>query len=363
VIEAHEARVPLLVLTADRPPELRDVGAGQTIDQVKLYGSAAKWYLELDDAPATPERLRWLRQTACRAFWTALDGRPGPVHLNFALREPLVPDGPLPPDDGGRAGGRPWVTRFAAPPAPAEALLDGLDEQLRERPRAVVVAGRAERDPRLGASLAAFAERAGVPLLAEPTSGARRGPRRRRALRRAAARHRLGGRPRAGARPARRRPADLQAAAPVAGRTRGAAGELRPEAAWQDPAGAVATIAAADPRTTFDALAARLPRKPRAKDWFEDWQRADRVAGRRSRRCSARRAERAARGRRARRAAAAVRDAARRLLDADPRRRDVLPGRPDAAARAGQPRRERDRRHRLDRVRRRRRRARAGRRC
>ena len=56
MIEAHEARVPLLVLTADRPPELRDVGAGQTIDQVKLYGTAAKWYLEVDDAPATPER-------------------------------------------------------------------------------------------------------------------------------------------------------------------------------------------------------------------------------------------------------------------------------------------------------------------
>src|SRR3954471_20667816 len=125
VIEAHEARVPLLVLTADRPPELRELGAGQTIDQVKLYGSAAKWYLEVDDHPATPERMRWLRQTACRAFLTALDGRPGPVHLNFALREPLVPDGPLPPDEGGRAGGRPWVTRFAAPPAPTPTLLDG----------------------------------------------------------------------------------------------------------------------------------------------------------------------------------------------------------------------------------------------
>ena len=78
VHEAHEARVPLLVLTADRPPELREIGAGQTIDQVKLYGSAAKWYLEVDDQPATPERMRWLRQLACRAYWTALDGRPGP---------------------------------------------------------------------------------------------------------------------------------------------------------------------------------------------------------------------------------------------------------------------------------------------
>ena len=71
MIEAHEARVPLLVLTADRPPELRDVGAGQTIDQVKLYGSAAKWYFEVDDHPASPARVRWLRQLACRAFWTA----------------------------------------------------------------------------------------------------------------------------------------------------------------------------------------------------------------------------------------------------------------------------------------------------
>src|ERR671938_592260 len=64
VIEAHEARVPLIVLTADRPPELREVGAGQTIDQLKLYGSAAKWFAEVDDQPATPARARWLRQLA-----------------------------------------------------------------------------------------------------------------------------------------------------------------------------------------------------------------------------------------------------------------------------------------------------------
>ena len=106
--------MPLLVLTADRPPELRDVGAGQTIDQVKLYGSAAKWYFEVDDHPASAARVRWLRQLACRAFCTAIDGRPGPVHLNFALREPLVPTGDGVPDveiAPGREGGRPWVTR------------------------------------------------------------------------------------------------------------------------------------------------------------------------------------------------------------------------------------------------------------
>ena len=279
VIEAHEARVPLLVLTADRPPELRDVGAGQTIDQVKLYGGAAKWYLEIDDAPATPERLRWLRQTACRAFLTALDGRPGPVHLNFALREPLLPDGPLPDDDGGRAGGRPWVTRFAAPPAPADALLDGLGEQLRERPRAVVVAGRVERDARLGAALAVFAQHAGVPLLGEPTSGARRGP--------AAVAHydallRDAGWAGAHAPELVLRVGDLPTSKPLRQWLAGLDDALQvsfdPEAAWQDPAGAVATIAVADPRTTLDALMGRLPRKTRAKGWLEDWQRADRLA-------------------------------------------------------------------------------------
>ena len=103
VIEAHHARVPLIVLTADRPPELRDVGAGQTIDQLKLYGDAVKWFFELGTHEASHATLRWIRTLACRAYWTALGGRPGPVHLNIPLREPLVLEGPLPADGGGRA--------------------------------------------------------------------------------------------------------------------------------------------------------------------------------------------------------------------------------------------------------------------
>ncbi len=84
MIEAREARVPLIVLTADRPPELREVGAGQAIDQLKLYGDHAKWFFDVGTHDATPERLRWMRALACRAVWTALGDRPGPVHLNFA---------------------------------------------------------------------------------------------------------------------------------------------------------------------------------------------------------------------------------------------------------------------------------------
>ncbi|HUB75845.1 MAG TPA: 2-succinyl-5-enolpyruvyl-6-hydroxy-3-cyclohexene-1-carboxylic-acid synthase, partial [Solirubrobacteraceae bacterium] len=113
-VEAREARVPLLLLTADRPAELRDNGAGQAIDQLKLMGSAAKWFVEVAVDDATEGNLRWMRTLACRAYWTALEGRPGAVHLNFPLREPLVCDEPLPTDHSGRAGGCPYVRRTAA---------------------------------------------------------------------------------------------------------------------------------------------------------------------------------------------------------------------------------------------------------
>src|SRR5947209_216116 len=76
-VEAREARVPLLLLTADRPAELRDTGAGQAIDQLKLFGGAAKWFFEVDVEGTGPEQLRWMRMLACRAYWTALEGRAG----------------------------------------------------------------------------------------------------------------------------------------------------------------------------------------------------------------------------------------------------------------------------------------------
>src|SRR5437588_3700852 len=125
VIEASWARVPMIVLTADRPPELRDLGAGQTIDQIKLYGGAAKWFFEVGVHDAPPERLRWIRLLACRTYRTAFEGVPGPVHLNFPLRDPLVLEEPLPEDRTGREDGQPWV-RFdcASPPTGSSAAAD-----------------------------------------------------------------------------------------------------------------------------------------------------------------------------------------------------------------------------------------------
>jgi 2-succinyl-5-enolpyruvyl-6-hydroxy-3-cyclohexene-1-carboxylate synthase len=171
VIESDQAGVPLIVLTADRPAELREVGAGQTIDQLKLYGDAVRWFFEPDLADADPGRLRWIRALACRAYWTALGPRPGPVHLNIPLREPLVLDGPLPdePGGGGRSAGGPWLTVDRP-------MHDATTPRRHEFAGVVFVAGELGGDPELGAELASFSARAGVPLLADPLSGARRGP-------------------------------------------------------------------------------------------------------------------------------------------------------------------------------------------
>jgi len=161
VVEAHEAGVPLVVLTADRPPELREVGAGQTIDQVKLFGSAVRWFFEVGTHEATPERVRWMRALACRAVWTALDRRPGPVHLNWPLREPLVPPAALAEDPSpGRAAGAPWIDRPRAAVAGAAGAL-ALREALAGARRGLVVAGPVGGPaPAAARAAAAAAERA-----------------------------------------------------------------------------------------------------------------------------------------------------------------------------------------------------------
>ncbi len=170
VVEARYAGVPLILLTADRPPELRDIGAGQTIDQIKLYGDNVKWFYEMGVPDPSPERLRFVRSLACRAYWTAQEGQPGPVHLNLPLREPLVLDEPLPADEpggGGRPGGAPWVERSRPARASAPLPLAG--------GKTVIIAGDLGSDRAAGAQLAEVAARAQVPLLADPLSRARTG--------------------------------------------------------------------------------------------------------------------------------------------------------------------------------------------
>jgi 2-succinyl-5-enolpyruvyl-6-hydroxy-3-cyclohexene-1-carboxylate synthase len=182
VVEADEAAVPLIVLTADRPPELRGIGAGQTIDQLKLYGEAVRWFCEVGTHDADDQGLLHFRSVACRAYATAAgDPRPGPVHLNVPWREPLAP---VPVADAVSAsdplalegrGERPLnaVSRTASAPEPR--LLEDLCEQIAAEPRGLIVAGR-QPDPALAEPLARLANAARYPVLAEPTSQLRLGP-------------------------------------------------------------------------------------------------------------------------------------------------------------------------------------------
>lgn len=91
IIEATESRVPLLILTADRPPEMRNCHSGQTIDQVKLYGNYPNWQTELAVPSLEISQLRYLRQTIIYAWERSLFPESGPVHLNIPFRDPLAP--------------------------------------------------------------------------------------------------------------------------------------------------------------------------------------------------------------------------------------------------------------------------------
>ena len=121
IIEAQESGVPLLVLTADRPPELRECGSGQTIDQQKLYGAHVNFYHELAVPRATADMLAYLRQTVAHAHACTLRPDAGPVHLNAPFRDPLPPIG-----DGQTAkfgGNLDWENFFAhLTPAPEEII-------------------------------------------------------------------------------------------------------------------------------------------------------------------------------------------------------------------------------------------------
>ena len=168
VVEADLAAVPLLVCTADRPPELRDVGAPQAIDQVHLYGRSVRWYGD-PGVPDAASDSRW-RAFAARAHAATGGARPGPVHLNLPFREPLVGDArTLPP---GRADGGPWTRAVAVTSAPSADLAD-LAAALAGR-RGMLVAGVATAGGRAldGAAVHAAAAALGWPVVAEPRSPA-----------------------------------------------------------------------------------------------------------------------------------------------------------------------------------------------
>ncbi|HKE73983.1 MAG TPA: 2-succinyl-5-enolpyruvyl-6-hydroxy-3-cyclohexene-1-carboxylic-acid synthase [Acidimicrobiales bacterium] len=261
VVEADLAAVPLLACTADRPAELRDVGAPQAIDQVHLYGRSVRWFAD----PGVPEAggaARW-RAFAARAYAAATGPRPGPVQLNLPFREPLLGTaGPLPP---AREGGGPWARVAAAAGPETVALPAGLAGR-----RGLIVAGAAAVD---GVAVHDVAAALGWPVAAEPRSPAWR--------------------------PAPTAVAHLDAVlrSPLAAR------DLRPEVVvrlgppgssrvvnewleasgavemiagapgWSDPGGTVAVVAP-DAGAVLAALAAAAPAAPAPAGWLAAWRAA-----------------------------------------------------------------------------------------
>lgn len=163
VIEAAYSRTPLIVLTADRPPELQDVGANQAIDQVKLYGDAIRWFFDPGTPVELPNAARFWRRLAARAV---AEANRGPVHLNLPFREPLVPKpGQLPV-----AQGAPVQSVTSGRLLPNQAQVAALASALQRAQRPLVIAGPMREGDRLAPAL----KRLGLPILAEPTSQLRR---------------------------------------------------------------------------------------------------------------------------------------------------------------------------------------------
>jgi 2-succinyl-5-enolpyruvyl-6-hydroxy-3-cyclohexene-1-carboxylate synthase len=182
VIEASQGRVPLLLLTADRPPELRESGANQTVDQEKLYGDAVRWYKDLPEPAAEDRTLRSLRTDISRAVGTAEGTPSGPVHCNVPFKKPLEPTpvaGDVPADLSqlaamGRGEDEPFVSRTVGQPQLDDQQLRTLAEEL-SVDRGLIVAGPADPPGLTAESVTAFSHATGFPILADPLSGLRFG--------------------------------------------------------------------------------------------------------------------------------------------------------------------------------------------
>jgi 2-succinyl-5-enolpyruvyl-6-hydroxy-3-cyclohexene-1-carboxylate synthase len=282
VVEADEAAVPLIVLTSDRPPELRGIGAGQTIDQLKLYGSAVRWFCDVGTHDADDAGLIHMRSTGCRAFASARgEPRPGPVHLNLAWREPLGPE----PREGdvtattapaldGRDPAPLTAVESGGVRVPTDAQIDELAAALATAPRGLIVCGR--RPQADAEAIAALAANAGYPILAEPTSQLRLGAHDRELVvwpYDAIAR----------SRPPGLEPelvlrfGDMPTSAPLRQWLASLDGlreiVVDPFHGWNDPNRTASALLRAAPDPTADALSARLGRRENAA-WTKAWKRA-----------------------------------------------------------------------------------------
>jgi 2-succinyl-5-enolpyruvyl-6-hydroxy-3-cyclohexene-1-carboxylate synthase len=274
VLEAHHASVPLLVCTADRPPELRGVGAPQAVDQAHLFGGATHWYAE-PETPAVGQQPSTWRSLAARA-WAEAQGPPGgPVHLNLPFREPLVPDdGDRPPFElGGRPDGRPWMAVDRGRGVDDE-VVARLASRLERMERGVVVSG-------FGAGLRpggldGLARVTGWPILADPVSNLRTGPHSISTYDALARVESLA--------TALRPELVLRVGAPLTSKSAMSwlastpTVVVDPRQSWADPEGVADTVVLGDAQVFVDALAERIDAPLINAGWRREWESAERKA-------------------------------------------------------------------------------------
>ncbi|WP_368070827.1 2-succinyl-5-enolpyruvyl-6-hydroxy-3-cyclohexene-1-carboxylic-acid synthase [Nitriliruptor sp.] len=287
VIEADTGGVPLLLLTADRPPELRGTGANQAIDQLHLFGGSVRWFCEVGVAEDREDAPAYWRSVVARGVAAAvgLGASAGPVHLNLPFREPTVPasdDGrtsapPFASPTEGRSDRRPWVTVTRAPRRPNDEDVAALAGRILATERGLIVVGAtgvSAADDHVG-PIHALARASGYPVLAEPASNARVPG----AI--AHAHHLLGHAGFAGA----HRP-DLVLRIGRTGVSRNLARLLGsdvpqvlidPDGSWHDPERAIADLLVADVAATCTALADLLA-VPASSEWAARWHDADAAA-------------------------------------------------------------------------------------
>lgn len=173
LIEAYYNRVPLIVLTADRPHELRDIGAPQVIDQIKLFGEHVKWFHEMSQPESTDEMLAYVRTTANRAIHIAKSGNPGPVHINFPFRDPLVPNFSI-ENLWGNNEDHSYHQLYEGKKQIREEVLHQFREKLITMEKGLIVCGPQE-DEATAEAIAKLADRWQIPVLADPLSQLRAG--------------------------------------------------------------------------------------------------------------------------------------------------------------------------------------------
>jgi 2-succinyl-5-enolpyruvyl-6-hydroxy-3-cyclohexene-1-carboxylate synthase len=283
IVEARSAGIPLIVLTADRPPELRDVGAAQTIDQNRLYGAHAKWFVEVALPEAAPPMIRYARTLAARAVAHASDSPAGPVHLNFPFREPLIPrPGAALETTGGRDDGRPWVRVTKSRRLLDDESAAKVAARIERSERPIIVCGP-QNDSELAEPLTELARAIGAPILADPLSQVRWGTHDRKSVvdaYDAVLRHertaqslapdlviRIGGTP------------TSKALHQYLERQSTAALIIVAESQWPDPSLLAEEMVRADPVVACAQIARSIsPENLRDNSWLDRWISADRIA-------------------------------------------------------------------------------------